>query len=38
MYRQHATLQRRAQATYDYLLCLAIALGFAAAMIAWWTA
>jgi hypothetical protein len=33
----HRRLGKRAEAAYDYLLCLAIGTGFAALLVAWWS-
>lgn len=34
----HRRLSKRAEAAADYLLCLAIGVGLAALLVAWWSA
>jgi hypothetical protein len=34
----HRKLGKRAEAALDYLLCLAIGVGLAALLVAWWSA
>lgn len=34
----HRKLGKRAEAAFDYLLCLAIGVGLAALLVAWWSA
>jgi hypothetical protein len=33
----HRKLSKRAESAYDYLLCLAIGVGLAALLVAWWS-
>jgi hypothetical protein len=33
----HRKLSKRAEAAFDYLLCLAIGVGLAALLVAWWS-
>jgi len=33
----HRRLGKRAEAAYDYLLCLVIGTGLAALLVAWWS-
>lgn len=33
----HRKLGKRAEAAFDYLLCLAIGVGLAALLVAWWS-
>jgi len=34
---KHRRLGKRAEAAFDYLLCLAIGTGLAALLVAWWS-